>query len=58
MTTNHSALEDPSNTGALIVKARVVDDGDLASGAGGVRWVWTSRCGSSRGTLTHNRRCS
>ena len=37
MTTNHSALEDLRKTGAPIVKARVVDDGDLVSGAGGVR---------------------
>ena len=37
MTTNHSALEDLRKTGAPLVKARVVDDGDLVSGAGGVR---------------------
>ena len=37
MTTNHSALEDLSKTGALIAKARVADDGDLVSGVGGVK---------------------
>jgi transcriptional regulator GlxA family with amidase domain len=34
MTTNHSAIEDLRKTGAEIVEARVVDDGDLVSAAG------------------------
>jgi transcriptional regulator GlxA family with amidase domain len=34
MRTNHSALEDLRKTGVQIVKARVVDDGDLVSFAG------------------------
>jgi hypothetical protein len=51
MTTNHPALEDPRKTGAPIVKARVVETGILFRAQEELGWVWTSRCGSSRGTL-------
>ena len=51
MTTNHSALEDLRKTGAPIVKSRVVEMGILFRAQEELGWVWTSRCGSSRGTL-------
>ena len=54
-TTHHDAIEDFRATGAEIVDARVVDDGDIIT-AGGVTSGSTSRCARRAGRRPRDRR--